>query len=64
MAEHPPWTPWTPEEVSSRLSGSTARWYVVAGWAIDLFRGRQSRPHEDIEIGVPREDFALIRSAQ
>ena len=55
------WEPWTPEHVASRLSGTSARWYVVAGWALDLFVGRQSRPHDDIEIGVPAESFPEIR---
>jgi hypothetical protein len=59
----PPWAPWSPEEVASRLARSNARWYVVAGWAIDLFRGSESRAHDDIEIGVARDDFPLIRSS-
>ncbi len=57
------WEPWTPEDVASHLSGTRARWYVVAGWALDLFMGRQSRPHDDIEIGVPAGDFPEIRKA-
>jgi hypothetical protein len=63
VEEDPPWAPWSPEEVASRLARSGARWYVVAGWAIDLFRGSQSRPHDDIEIGVARDDFPLIHSS-
>jgi len=58
-----PWEPWTPEEVAVRLAEVSSRWYVVAGWALDLFRGRVTRPHEDIEIGVPAESFRNIRSA-
>jgi Aminoglycoside-2''-adenylyltransferase len=63
MAEDPPWEAWTPDEVAERLGEVTTRWYVVAGWAIDLFLGRQTRPHEDIEIGVPAQGFAEVRSA-
>ena len=58
-----PWEPWTPEEVANRLADVSTRWYVVAGWALDLFRDRVTRPHEDIEIGVPVESFGTIRSA-
>jgi len=58
-----PWEPWTPEEVALRLANVSTRWYVVAGWALDLFRDRVTRPHEDIEIGVPVESFGTIRSA-
>jgi hypothetical protein len=55
------WDPWTPENVASRLAGTSAPWYVVAGWALDLFVGRQTRPHDDIEIGVPSGSFPEIR---
>lgn len=30
---------WTPAEVTRRLAGVRAPWYVAAGWALDLFRG-------------------------
>lgn len=43
------------------LSGVACDWYVVGGWAIDLFLGHQSREHEDIEIVVRRDDFPVIR---
>lgn len=36
-------------------------WHVVGGWAIDLFLGEQSRPHEDLEISVLRPDFSAVR---
>ena len=29
-------------------------WFVAGGWAIDLFLERETRPHEDIEIGIYR----------
>lgn len=63
LGEDPPWDPWTPLEVADRLAGSALRWYVVAGWAIDLFLGVQTRDHEDIEIGVPEAEFPLVRAA-
>ena len=49
--------------MASRFAGSTLRWYVVAGWALDLFRGEQTRDHEDIEIGVPSADFPMVQEA-
>ena len=63
MAPDPPWAPWTPWEVAERLAGIATRWYVVAGWALDLFRGATTREHEDIEIGVPAAGFAEVRRA-
>jgi hypothetical protein len=35
---------------------------VAAGWALDLFRGVQTREHGDIEIGVPAAGFPEVRS--
>lgn len=52
---------WRPAEVARRLTGVTTPWYVAAGWALDLFRGRQTRAHGDIEIGVPAAGFPEIR---
>ncbi|MCM2430066.1 nucleotidyltransferase domain-containing protein [Streptomyces sp. RKAG337] len=52
---------WRPEQVAERLSGIDAPWCVAAGWALDLFRGRQSRPHGDLEIAVPAAVFPEIR---
>ena len=47
------WDAWTPNVAAERLRGVTAPWYVAAGWALDLFRGGQTREHEDLEIAVP-----------
>lgn len=63
MEDAPPWDAWTPEEVARRLEGAPTRWYVVAGWALDLFCGKQTRAHDDIEIGVPAAGFPAIRAA-
>jgi hypothetical protein len=57
-----PWRPWRPAHVAHRLSGIAVRWYVVAGWAIDLFLGEETREHEDLEIGVPRSDFPAVQA--
>jgi Aminoglycoside-2''-adenylyltransferase len=57
------WDAWHPSEVAQRLSAVAAPWCVTAGWAIDLFLGRQTRAHEDIEIAVPEHAFSEIRDA-
>jgi len=56
------WDPWTPAEIADRLRGVGARWYVLAGWALDLYLGRETREHEDLEIGVASDGFPEIRS--
>jgi len=58
-----PWDPWRPEDVARLLAGLSVPWYVAAGWALDLFRGEQTREHEDLEIGVPATAFGAVRDA-
>lgn len=63
VPEDAPWSPWSPLEALERLRDTTARWYVVAGWAVDLFLGTTTREHEDLEIGTPKDDFDALRTA-
>jgi hypothetical protein len=55
------WDAWTPAEVAERLAAVDIPWCVVGGWAIDLYVGQPTREHEDLEIGILREDFAAVR---
>jgi hypothetical protein len=57
------WDAWHPEEVTHVLADVEEPWYVTAGWALDLFRGEQTREHDDLEISVPEESFASLRRA-
>ncbi|MGH9270532.1 MAG: nucleotidyltransferase domain-containing protein, partial [Ilumatobacteraceae bacterium] len=57
------WRPWTPDEVRERLAAVSATWGVAAGWALDLYVGEVSRPHEDIEITVPAGSFHAVAAA-
>ncbi|MFG1945746.1 nucleotidyltransferase domain-containing protein [Nonomuraea sp. NPDC048826] len=52
---------WRPVQVAERLHGTNTPWCVAAGWALDLFRGGQSRPHHDLEIAIPASAFSDIR---
>lgn len=55
------WRAWRPEEALVHLAGVGIDWCVVGGWAIDLWLGRETRTHEDLEIAILRDDFASIR---
>lgn len=57
------WRAWSPAEAAERLSSAPPCWYVVGGWALDLFVGGLGRTHSDLEIGVPRARFADIVDA-
>jgi hypothetical protein len=52
---------WSPSEVAHRLAGIATPWCVAAGWALDLFRGSQTRAHGDIEIAIPAATFPEVR---
>jgi Aminoglycoside-2''-adenylyltransferase len=54
------WEPWSPAEAASVLEGVDARWYVAAGWALDLFLGDETRDHDDLEIGVSAHEYDAI----
>lgn len=57
------WAAWRPEEAARRLAGVDATWCVVGGWAIDLWLGFESRPHEDLEVAILHADFPAVRRA-
>jgi Aminoglycoside-2''-adenylyltransferase len=57
------WDPWTPAHVAHLLAAVTAPWCVAGGWAIDLFLGRVTRPHGDLEVAAPAADFGAVRQA-
>jgi hypothetical protein len=59
----PPWEPWLPADINRLLAGVSAPWGVAAGWSIDLFLGRQTREHGDLEIAIPASAFGAVRAA-
>ncbi len=65
LDDDPPWDAWRPEQIARLLAGVPVPWYVASGWAIDLFRGAQTREHEDLEIAAPAgpATFAPVRRA-
>ena len=50
------WQPLSPVELATTLKNLKTQWSIAGGWAIDLFIGRQTRKHEDIDIIIKRED--------
>src|SRR6218665_234635 len=55
------WSPWGPHDLAARLRGIPAPWYVVGGWALDLWHGQQTREHEDLEFAVLPDDIGTFR---
>lgn len=52
----------TPELVNGLepVRGLAVPWYVAGGWAIDLFVGRVTRDHHDVDILVSRDDQQAV----
>ncbi len=44
------------EKVGALLRDLDCEWYVCGGWALDLFLGRVTREHKDVDIAVARRD--------
>jgi hypothetical protein len=49
------------EKVGVLLSDLRCEWFVCGGWAIDLFLGRVTREHKDVDIAVARNDQTEVR---
>lgn len=47
--------------VFKTMKGFNKPWAIAGGWSIDLFLGKTSREHKDIEIVVFRNDQKSIR---
>ncbi len=48
--------------VIARMRAFPAQWWIAGGWAIDLYLGRITRSHGDLEIGIWRDDQSKLRS--
>jgi hypothetical protein len=55
------WTSWSPVELAARLSATPHVWYIVGGWALDLWHGQQTRSHGDLEFAVLLEGADDLR---
>ncbi|MFC6775704.1 nucleotidyltransferase domain-containing protein [Methylobacterium gregans] len=56
------WDAWSPHELGQRLREATLPWYVAGGWALDVWHGKQTREHEDLEFVVLRNDADHFRT--
>ncbi|HJE24752.1 MAG TPA: amino acid transporter [Methylorubrum populi] len=56
------WDAWTPHELRQRLREVIVPWYVAGGWALDIWHGKQTRVHEDLEFVALRHDADHFRN--
>jgi len=57
------WRPWSPRELADLLIDVSSPWCIAGGWALDLWHGRPTREHHDIEIAVPDGWLSEVRAA-
>src|SRR2546426_765256 len=50
------------EGAARAMAGYSRPWFVSGGWAVDLFGGRVTREHEDLEVGIFRQDQEALRA--
>ena len=48
-------------KVASLLGDLRCEWYVCGGWAVDLYLGRVTRAHKDVDISIPRARQLEVR---
>jgi len=49
------------ESVASLLRDLPCEWYVCGGWAVDLYLGRVTRGHKDVDVSVARRNQLEVR---
>jgi Aminoglycoside-2''-adenylyltransferase len=50
-----------PVKVAALMQHFTRPWFIAGGWAIDLYLGRVTRAHADIEVAILRKDQGALR---
>ncbi len=46
------WKPYSIEQIKLLFNAADFTWGIAGGWAIDLYIGRQTRRHEDLDIMI------------
>lgn len=55
------WEPLDPAGAVAVMGSASFPWWISGGWAIDLFVGRTTRDHADLDVGVFAADQAAVR---
>jgi hypothetical protein len=50
------WERFDPSRLLEVMGGFDAPWWVAGGWALDLWMGRETRPHRDLDVAILRDD--------
>jgi len=55
------WAPLAVNDLARLFSEIGIPWWIAGGWALDLYLGRQTRPHEDTDILILRKDQLIVQ---
>jgi hypothetical protein len=48
--------------IAALMADVTRPWAFCGGWAIDLFLGRQTRAHKDVDVAIARRDQIAVQA--
>lgn len=51
---------YSPSDAARLLRGIEASWWVAGGWAIDLWLGKQTREHLDLDLAILRSEQRIF----
>jgi Aminoglycoside-2''-adenylyltransferase len=57
------WEDFDPSRLSSLMTSFDAPWWVAGGRALDLWMGRQTRAHQDVDVAILRDDQKRLHEA-
>ncbi|GIO23740.1 short-chain dehydrogenase [Oceanobacillus sp. J11TS1] len=55
------WEPLSVEEIKHLLKDMSISWWIAGGWALDLYYGKQTRKHDDMDILIKRSDLPILK---
>lgn len=55
------WQTVDPTACATWFAAVEVPWWIAGGWALDLYFGRQSRTHGDLDVGILRRDVGAVR---
>src|SRR5215212_9966399 len=53
--------PYNPYDILALLGSAPFPWWIAGGWSLDLFLGKQTRDHFDIDVAISRNDQLLAQ---
>ena len=56
------WAPLSVEDAASLLEDAPFRWWISGGHALGLYMGEHWRTHEDLDIGICRQDAREVHT--